>query len=137
MKVILLKDVKKVGKKDQTVKVSDGYANNFLFKKHLAVPLTKKSAEILSIQQENARIQEAQNIENAKKRFQYYVDLSKKVAAIWLESSAMPLMSSFVSKGCPSIKYSLTLFQPPKNASVEPSMIFSTVSPLLITFLSL
>ncbi len=67
MEVILLADVKGVGKKDQTVKVSDGYANNFLFKKHLAVPLTKKSAEILSIQQENARIQEAENIKNAQK----------------------------------------------------------------------
>lgn len=63
MEVILLADVKNVGKKDQTVTVSDGFAHNFLFKKHLAVPVSKKSVEILETQQENARIAE----ENKKK----------------------------------------------------------------------
>ncbi len=67
MEVILLADVKGVGKKDQTVNVSDGYANNFLLKKHLAVKVSKKSVEILGIQQENARIAEENAIEDAKK----------------------------------------------------------------------
>lgn len=66
MDVILLKDVKGVGKKDQTVKVSDGYANNFLFPKKLAVKVSEKSVEILGIQQENARIAEENAVKEAK-----------------------------------------------------------------------
>lgn len=75
MEVILLADVKNVGKKNQTVNVSDGYANNFLFKKHLAVPVSKKSVEILETQQENARIAE----ENKKKEAQKLVEILKDV----------------------------------------------------------
>ena len=52
MKVILLKDVKNVGKKDQTVEVSDGYAQNFLFPRKLAVQLTKGSSQVLANQKE-------------------------------------------------------------------------------------
>ena len=46
MKVILLSDVKKVGKKGELVEVADGYARNFLIRQRLAVEATKRSLEI-------------------------------------------------------------------------------------------
>ena len=38
MKVLLLKDVKKIGRRMEVKDVSDGYARNFLFARKLAVP---------------------------------------------------------------------------------------------------
>lgn len=66
MEVILLQNVKGVGKKDEKVNVSDGYATNFLFPRKLAVKVSKKSVEILDQQQEDARIAEAKAVEDAK-----------------------------------------------------------------------
>ena len=47
MKVILTKDVKSQGKKGDLINVSDGYANNFLLPKGLAVPATKQAVNEL------------------------------------------------------------------------------------------
>ncbi|HKM02468.1 MAG TPA: 50S ribosomal protein L9 [Bacilli bacterium] len=67
MKVILLKDVKNVGKKDQVVEVSDGYASNFLLPKKLAVLFTSKSKEVLETQKELLLTTEKAHTEAAKK----------------------------------------------------------------------
>ena len=61
MKVILLQDVKNQGKKDQVINVSEGYANNFLISKGLAVAYTKGSKERLS-REINARNQNEENL---------------------------------------------------------------------------
>lgn len=76
MEVILLADVKNVGKKNQTVNVSDGFAVNFLFKKKLAVPVTKKSVEILEEQKENARLADIKAKEDATKLVEILKDIT-------------------------------------------------------------
>ena len=43
MKVILLADIKGVGKKDEVINASDGYARNFLFPKNLALEANKEN----------------------------------------------------------------------------------------------
>lgn len=50
MKVILLQDVPRLGKKDEIKEVHDGYARNFLFAKNLAKPATMESVRTLDAQ---------------------------------------------------------------------------------------
>lgn len=57
MQVILLEDVKGVGKKDQVINASDGYAKNFLFPKKLAVEANKGNI---------AHLKKTQDIEDRK-----------------------------------------------------------------------
>lgn len=55
MRVILLQDVNKIGKKYEVKNVSDGYARNFLIPKGLAKPATEEALEWLEIQKETLR----------------------------------------------------------------------------------
>lgn len=64
MKVILLKDVKSQGKKDDVINVSDGYANNYLIKNKFAVAYTDTSKKILDKQIQIRNDEEAKMVAN-------------------------------------------------------------------------
>ncbi|MCI5936986.1 MAG: 50S ribosomal protein L9 [Eubacterium sp.] len=66
MKVILLDDVKSVGKKDDVVNVSDGYARNCLFRKNLGIEATPKALNDLKLRQKNDDKVAAEILANAK-----------------------------------------------------------------------
>ena len=53
MKVILLEDVKSLGKKGQIVNVSDGYARNMILPKKLGLEATPKNLNDLKLQKAN------------------------------------------------------------------------------------
>lgn len=78
MKVILLKDVKSQGKKGDTINVSDGYANNFLFKNNLAVPANQANVNINNKQKAEEARRIAEETAAAK-------EVAKKLAEIELK----------------------------------------------------
>lgn len=53
MKVILLEDVKSLGKKGEIVNVNDGYARNFILPKKLGLEATSKNLNDLKLQKQN------------------------------------------------------------------------------------
>ena len=78
MQVVLLQDIKNVGKKDQIINANDGYARNFLFPKKLAVEATKDN--LLKLQAKQASNAHKKNLEIEANR-----ELAKKIEGITLE----------------------------------------------------
>ena len=66
MKVILLEDVKSLGKKGQLVDVSDGYARNYILAKKLGLEATSKNMNDLKLQKAHEDKMAAQKLEEAK-----------------------------------------------------------------------
>ena len=53
MEIILLQDVKSLGKKGERVKINDGYARNFVLPKKLGIEATAKNLNDLKLQKAN------------------------------------------------------------------------------------
>ena len=81
MKVILKKDVKGLGKKEQMVEVSDGYAKNFLLPKGVAVLANATNVNIMKTKKEAEKRKKEKDIEKANK-------LAKEIKNIQLEIKA-------------------------------------------------
>ncbi len=66
MKVVLLKDVKNVGKRDDILTVSDGYARNFLFPQRLAVEATPGALKEIERKRAAQDAREAEQLAEAR-----------------------------------------------------------------------
>lgn len=67
MKVILKADIKGVGKKDEVINASDGYARNFLFPKNLAVEANAENMSKLKAKQDSNAFKKSQEKEEAQR----------------------------------------------------------------------
>jgi len=66
MKVILLKDIEKIGSKYDVKEVKNGYARNFLIAKGLAKPATKEALEWVAVQKEITEKKAEENLEKVQ-----------------------------------------------------------------------
>ncbi len=82
MKVLLLADVKNLGKKDDIVNVSDGYARNMLFPKKLAVAATPKNMKDVELKKKNEARIEAEKLKEAQA---FAEDLSSKSVTVGIK----------------------------------------------------
>ena len=79
MKVILLTDVKSVGKKGEIVNVSDAYAINVIFSKKTALEANSKNLNDLKLQNKHKEKVEEENLESAKELAKRLEDLKVEV----------------------------------------------------------
>jgi len=79
MEVILLEDVKTLGKKGQIVKVNDGYARNFILPKKLGIEATNENRNNLKLQKANAEKVAKQQLDDAKQMAEKLKELSVEV----------------------------------------------------------
>ncbi len=78
MKVILLQDVKGLGKKGEVVNAKDGYARNFLFPKNLAKEATEGNVKVLEEQKTAKKIKQQEELGKAK-------ELAEKISELTVE----------------------------------------------------
>ncbi|MDD6037805.1 MAG: 50S ribosomal protein L9 [bacterium] len=79
MKIILLEDVKSLGKKGEIVNVSDGYARNMILPKKLGVEATGKNLNDLKLQNQHAQKVAEENLANAQAFAEQLKDIKVEV----------------------------------------------------------
>jgi large subunit ribosomal protein L9 len=80
MKIILLEDVKGVGKKGETINANDGYARNFLLPKKLGVEATNANINTLNLQKKAEEKRKAEELAAAKELAQKLENITVNVA---------------------------------------------------------
>ena len=106
MKVILITDVKGLGKTDDVVEVNDGYARNLLFKKNLALEATPVNLNAIKLKKgsmaEKARRELIEAKENGKKLAEHRISILMKAGEggrLYGAVTAMDIAASLEKQG--------------------------------------
>lgn len=105
MKVILLSDVKKVGKKGELVEVSDGYARNFLFARKLAVVASDTGVKVLNKQKAEEDLHQAElrkqalELKAALDQEEFVFKVNSKNGKVFNSISTKQLQEALKAKG--------------------------------------
>ena len=83
MKVILLEDVKSLGKKGELVEINEGYARNFILKKKLGLEATAKNMNDLKLKKANQEKVAKEQLEAAKV---FAEELKEKVVTVSIKT---------------------------------------------------
>lgn len=122
MKVVLVEEVKGLGKVNDVVEVSSGYANNFLFKKHLAMEATPANMNIVKTRRKAESAKSAHELEEAR-------EIEAKISGMTLDIpvkcgesgrlygavTAIDIAAALKKKGIRIDKRSINIEQPIKN----------------------
>ena len=80
MKVILLQDIKGVGKKDEVINASDGYARNFLLPKKMGVEANAENMSKLKAKQDSNQYKKSVEKEKAEKIAEKLKNITLKIS---------------------------------------------------------
>lgn len=81
MKIVLLENVKKLGKKDEIIEVSDGYARNVIIPKKLGLPATAENLNNVRLKNKNEEKKE-ENLRNIAEKNKEIIEKAKYVVSI-------------------------------------------------------
>ena len=95
MKVILLEDVKSIGKKGEIIEASDGYAKNFLFKKKLGIEATADNRNNLKLQKKHEEKVAAENLEAAQ---EFGKELAEQKVVVKMKVVSMSTVEDVLTK---------------------------------------
>ena len=85
MKIVLLENIKKLGKKDEIIEVSDGYARNVLIPKKLGLPATNENLNNVKLKNKNEEKKE-ENLRNLAEKNKTI--LESKTFAVFIKAGA-------------------------------------------------
>ncbi len=131
MKVILLEDIKALGKKGEIKEVSEGYARNFLMPKKLVLEANKSNLNMLAHNQQKQKEKEAKELQNAQNLAEKLKD--KTITVYGKAGEAGRLFGSITNKevadaieeslGMAVDKRKVELLEPMKTVGVYPVLL--------------